>query len=132
MNEKPQFEAMGPIDADLNVTADLAATTEGERSRNGTPEDEGPPAVEGRVADDSRGGNDLVADSPYFSPRRIGASAVLDCDIWGRDFRKRLPEGHSARRENGDYEQSASDSDDAATGSALFHEIALRVTRVVR
>lgn len=33
------------------------------------------------------------ASFPYFSPRRLGASAVADCKMWSVDFRERLPEG---------------------------------------
>lgn len=29
---------------------------------------------------------------PYFSPRRLGATGVSDCEIWSTDFRERLPE----------------------------------------
>lgn len=34
---------------------------------------------------------------PYFSPRRLGASAVADCKMWSVDFRERLPEGDKNR-----------------------------------
>jgi hypothetical protein len=42
------------------------------------------------------------ARSPYFTPRRLGATAPHDCKIWRLDFREGKPGSAAARVEAGE------------------------------
>jgi hypothetical protein len=42
------------------------------------------------------------ARSPYFTPRRLGATAPHDCEIWRLDFREGMPADSAAARAEAD------------------------------
>jgi hypothetical protein len=65
---------------------------------------------------------------PYFSPRRLGATAVASCKIWGPDFRERLPKDDANRptAEEVDARRRKAAAEFDALGKTL-----IRLTRAV-
>lgn len=62
--------------------------------------------------------------------RRLGATAVVNCEIWSSDFRERLAEDNPLRR--GMDEVPAGGSKKSVDGLRDLHQAALVATKIVR
>jgi hypothetical protein len=60
--------------------------------------------------------------------RSLGATAVVDCEIWSTDFRERLERDDPLRK--GFESSPATGSKESVTRLAKLHNVALRLTRV--
>lgn len=76
-----------------------------------------------------RSASDIEPRSTLGVPTRsLGATAVVDCEIWSTDFRERLDEGDRLRT---GFESSPADgSRESVERLEKLHNVALRLTRV--
>lgn len=71
--------------------------------------------------------------SPYFDPKKLGATAILDCTIWSADWRERLsPEDRERFTGEGTEPIKEHGTQESLDGFEILHEAALKNSRLVR